>query len=76
MYTITTDTPIRYTTAPRPRLTVDGYTKIGGSPVAMQAQYAGRWRRVYTACFGTGASYFVWVKGEPHWLPRCYMRFD
>ncbi len=55
---------------PMPRMTRDGYTTRGGSPIRTQVQLEGetRWRRVYVLQFSNAATAFVKRNGESVYL--------
>lgn len=59
------------TKQPQQRLTVDGYTKRGGSPTDIVVKikgYGNRWRRVYVVCFSNSGSLFVKVDGIDYYI--------
>ena len=51
---------------PQPRMTRDGYTKRGGSPVSTEIRLEGetRFRRVYVICFSNIGTCIIKVKGK------------
>jgi len=54
----------RETSLPRSGLTGSGYGNR--LPTRYMVQFAGRWRRVYAACFGNSATLYIGKPGE--WL--------
>lgn len=55
---------LRETTAPRSGQTVSGYgAKL---PTPYLVKWAGKWRRVYAACYGNSASHYIGNPGA--WL--------
>jgi hypothetical protein len=57
-----TFTDCRETERPRSGQTVSGYgNKL---PTPYMVQFAGRWRRVYAACFGNAATLYIGKPGE------------
>ena len=55
--------PWRYTTR-------DGYTKTRGAPSATEVRLgSGPWRRVWYNCTSNGASYFIQLQRQPHFIP-------
>lgn len=53
------DVPCRRRGNPQPRLTRDGYTVRGGSPMTLEVLIHGRWRRVYCVQFSNNGTCFV-----------------